>query len=116
MIAEFDWWLLIVGLVAGAGLAWLVLAESRRHDAEIDEAELASEAVWLAEAMADHGDPIAVETADRALRLHRAYLASMPPDEPDPEADDDRSHVSVDDDTLMEGDGPEAETPIGDIR
>jgi hypothetical protein len=116
MIAEFNWWLLIVGLVAGAGLVWLVLAESRRHDDEIEEAELASEAVWLAAAMADHGDPISVETADRALRLHRAYLASMPPDEPDPDADEGRDHRSAGHDTVMESDGSEAESPIGDVR
>ena len=35
--AEFNWWLLIVGLVIGAGLVWLVLADSRRREVDILE-------------------------------------------------------------------------------
>lgn len=94
MNAEFNWWLLIVGLVVGAGLVWLVLADSRRTDAEVDEAELADEAVWLAATMTDDGAPMDAGTAHRMLLLHRAYLAATPPDGPDepeptlPDSDD----------------------------
>jgi hypothetical protein len=31
MNAEFNVWLLIVGLVVGAGLVWLVIMDSRRR-------------------------------------------------------------------------------------
>ena len=31
MVAEFNWWLLIVGVVAGGVLTWLVLADTTRR-------------------------------------------------------------------------------------
>jgi hypothetical protein len=82
MIAEFNWWLLIVGLVVGAGLAWLVLTEMRRRDEEIAEAELAEESDWIATMAGGEGSPVSVETAERVLRLHRLYLGLLPPDDP----------------------------------
>lgn len=86
--AEFNWWLLIVGLVVGAGLVWLVLADSNRRESEIAEEELPMEAAWIAATMRDAGEPIAPEVTEQVLRLHRLYLASLPPDEPrDAEAD-----------------------------
>jgi hypothetical protein len=85
--AEFNWWLLIVGLVVGAGLVWLVLADSRRRESEIDEHEMAGEALWLAAAMTEEGYPMSAETAERLLRLHHTYLAALPPDDPDPESE-----------------------------
>ena len=86
--AEFNWWLLIVGLVVGAGLVWLVLADSNRRESEIAEEELPMEAAWIAATMRDAGEPIEPEMTEQVLRLHRLYLASLPPDEPrDAEAD-----------------------------
>jgi hypothetical protein len=82
MIAEFNWWLLIVGLVVGAGLAWLVLTELRRRDEEIADTELGEEAAWIAAVASEAGSPIGPETAERVLRLHRSYLGLMPPDDP----------------------------------
>jgi hypothetical protein len=32
---EFNWWLLILGLVIGAGLVWLVLADTRRRASDL---------------------------------------------------------------------------------
>lgn len=81
--AEFNWWLLIVGLVVGAGLVWLVLADSNRRESEIAEEELPMEAAWIAVTMRDAGQPIEPEVTEQVLRLHRLYLASLPPDEPD---------------------------------
>ena len=80
-MSEFNWWLLIAGLVIGAGLVWLILADSHRRDSEISEAELPAEAAWIAQTMEESGQPLDSETAERVLRLHRAYLASLPPDE-----------------------------------
>jgi hypothetical protein len=101
--AEFNWWLLIVGLVVGAGLVWLVVADSRRREADVSELEREGEARWIASTMSDAGRRLADADVLDVLRLHAAYLAASPPDEPegeDPErldvedapgaADDDR--------------------------
>jgi hypothetical protein len=88
-MSEFNWWLLIVGLVIGAGLVWLVLADSQRRESEISQAELPAEAAWIAATLADSGEDVDAETAERVLRLHRAYLASLPPDDVDAGRDDD---------------------------
>ena len=81
-MSEFSWWLLILGLVAGAGLVWLVLADSTRREAEVEERELPAEAAWIAESMAEQGRPIDTSDAEEVLRLHRSYLGVPPPDEP----------------------------------
>lgn len=87
MNAEFNYWLLIVGLVVGAGLVWLVLADSNRHEAEIADEELPLEATWISEALRDDGRVVDPPTVERVLRLHRAYLTAPPPDGPEPEAE-----------------------------
>jgi hypothetical protein len=89
MNAEFNWWLLIVGLVVGAALTWLVMADLTRRDADLDAAEQASEARWIATILTDSGRPIAPDRVDEVLRLHRDYLAAPPPDDPVVQADDD---------------------------
>ncbi|HEY7524765.1 MAG TPA: hypothetical protein VH720_14035 [Candidatus Limnocylindrales bacterium] len=80
-MAVFDWWLLIVGVLVGAGLVWLVLADSARREADVLEEELPVEAAWLSAALEDEGRHVDQPTAERLLRLHRVYLASLPPDE-----------------------------------
>jgi hypothetical protein len=74
MSAEFNWWLLIVGLVVGAGLTWLVVADARRREEDLAEADLAAETAWLEAAAADLGTPIDAATVEQVLRLHRSYL------------------------------------------
>ncbi|MDQ3128794.1 MAG: hypothetical protein M3Q66_10145 [Chloroflexota bacterium] len=81
MNAEFNWWLLIVGLVIGAGLVWLVLADSRRRDVDILEREREGEALWIADTLADAGRPVDAGDVLEVLRLHADYLAAGPPDE-----------------------------------
>ena len=80
MNTEFNVWLLIVGLVVGAGLVWLVVMDSRRRESEIDAVELPREAAWLSAVMTEDGDSVSPETAERLLLLHRAYLDAPPPD------------------------------------
>jgi hypothetical protein len=82
--AEFNWWLLIVGLVVGAALTWLVMADLTRRDADVDATETAGEARWIATILTDSGLPIAVERVEDVLRLHRDYLGAPPPDDPLP--------------------------------
>jgi len=77
MTAEFNWWLLIVGLVAGGALTWLVLADSNRREREIGEEELGAEAAWIARSL---GRGVDADTAEQVLRAHRRYLGFPPPD------------------------------------
>lgn len=83
MNAEFNWWLLIVGLVVGAGLVWLVVLDSRRRESDVEAVEMAREALWLSTVLDDEGMDVSPATAGRLLELHRAYLDSPPPDDPD---------------------------------
>ncbi len=76
--AEFNWWLLIVGLVVGAGIAWLVLAELRRSDEDVAPSELDAEAGWIAHRLADAARPLSVEAVEAVLRAHRDYLSLGP--------------------------------------
>ena len=82
MNAEFNVWLLIVGLVVGAGLVWLVIMDSRRRESEVDAVERPREAAWLAAVMTEDGYDVSPDAAERFLVLHRAYLDAPPPDEP----------------------------------
>jgi len=78
--AEFNVWLLIVGLVAGAGLVWLVIMDSRRRETEVDARERPREALWLSAVLGEEGYAVSPEAAERLLDLHRAYLEAPPPD------------------------------------
>jgi hypothetical protein len=79
--AEFNWWLLIVGLVVGAGLVWFVLMDARRREVDIDEQERPREALWLSRMLADEGHQVSPDVVERLLSLHRSYLEAPPPDE-----------------------------------
>ena len=81
MNAEFNVWLLIVGLVVGAGLVWLVVMDSRRREADVDATERPREAAWLSAVMREDGYDVSPEAAERLLELHLAYLEAPPPDE-----------------------------------
>jgi hypothetical protein len=83
----FNVWLLIVGLIIGAGLVWLVVMDSRRRESEVDDVERPREAAWLSVVMAEDGYDVSPEAAERILLLHRAYLGAPPPDEIDEDAE-----------------------------
>lgn len=83
MINEFGVWLLVVGLVVGAGLTWFVVADLRRRDEEVGELERAQEAMWVASVLRREGRSTDDETVERILALHRVYLESPPPDAQD---------------------------------
>jgi hypothetical protein len=109
--AEFNWWLLIVGLVVGAGIAWFVLMDSRRRDDDIDEQERPREALWLSRMLADEGHPVTPEVTERLLVLHAAYLDAPPPDDPEPApqppATAQRSELTDDDGISVERRAPD---------
>ena len=96
MNAEFNWWLLIVGLVVGGGLVWFVLLESRRREVDVEADERPREAAWLSAALADEGHDVTPEAVERLLVLHRSYLEAPPPDDP-PGAPVRRSELAGDD-------------------
>ncbi len=78
MGAEFNWWLLIVGVVVGGALTWLILADSNRRERDLDDRELPAEAAWISRLLGHRGaDP---DTVEEVLRAHRQYLEFPPPD------------------------------------
>ena len=85
MNAEFNWWLLIVGLVAGAGLVWLVIADWSRRDEDLSEDERQAESAWIAQVLSEQGERLDPGEAEHVLALHRAYLrqtGALEADEP----------------------------------
>jgi hypothetical protein len=78
MAAEFNWWLLFVGVVAGGALTWLVLADFARRDREISDDEVAAEAAWIARTL--DTPRLDEDLAEEVLRAHRRYLGFPPPD------------------------------------
>lgn len=113
MIAGFDWWLLLVGIVGGAGLAWLVIADFSRHDEEMAADERSMEVHWIAEALAATGRTIDDRTIEEVLGLHRAYLSAPAPGF-DP-AETEPATSGRRDATAVEGDGTERQPPVGDV-
>jgi hypothetical protein len=88
-MAEFQWWLLIVGLVAGGGLVAVIYMDSRRREVDVEEVELEAEAAWIAERLSATRAYLDRHTVEAVLRVHREYLSLPPPDrlvaEPDGE-------------------------------
>ena len=79
-MAEFQWWLLLVGLVAGGGLVAVVSMDGRRRDEDLDDLERGAEAAWIAERLASRDQAPDARTVESVLRIHREYLTLPPPD------------------------------------
>ena len=98
-MAEFQWWLLIVGLLAGGGLVAVVTMDGRRREEDIDELERRAEATWISGRVAGRRErSIDPRTVEAVLRAHREYLSLPPPDElvvrgPDEELDRDSDEM-----------------------
>jgi hypothetical protein len=88
-MAEFQWWLLLVGLVAGGGLVAVVLLDGNRREQDIEARELPAEAEWIASRLASTGRVLEVEDVEAVLREHREYKALPPPDLLEPIGDED---------------------------
>jgi hypothetical protein len=87
-MAEFQWWLLLVGLVAGGGLVAVVTMDGRRREEDLVGIERRAEATWIAERLTADAGFVEAETVEDVLRLHREYLGMPPPDEIVVEGDD----------------------------
>jgi hypothetical protein len=77
MNSEFNWWLLLVGIVVGAGLAWLVLADLGRSESSgeplDEETELQLEADWIAARFDERSRPADRDLLTETLELDRLY-------------------------------------------
>ena len=79
-MAEFQWWLLLVGLVAGGGLVAVVSMDGRRREEDLDDLERRAEAAWIAERLSSRDRQLDGRTVESVLRIHREYLSLPPPD------------------------------------
>ena len=73
-MAEFNLWLLILGIAAGAAVTWLVIGTIARSDDEIASSEAAAEADWIARTIEEHGGRAPLLLVEQILSLHRRYL------------------------------------------
>jgi hypothetical protein len=80
-MAEFQWWLLLVGLVAGGGLVAVVSMDGRRREEDLADLEREAEATWIAERVHGLDRDIDPRTVASILRIHREYLGLPPPDQ-----------------------------------
>ncbi len=88
LMAEFQWWLLFVGLVAGGGLVAIVSMDGRRREEDLSELEQRAEATWIADRLSSTGGGLDAGpdagpdpgTVASILRIHREYLSLPPPD------------------------------------
>ncbi|MEO5918196.1 MAG: hypothetical protein ABIQ17_01410 [Candidatus Limnocylindrales bacterium] len=85
-MAEFQWWLLLVGLVAGGGLVAVLYLDSARREADIDDEELPAEAAWIADRLRDRGHSVDTGVVERVLLDHQIYRGLPPPDRLVPDA------------------------------
>jgi hypothetical protein len=79
-MAEFQWWLLIVGVVAGGALVAVVTMDGRRREEDVAGLERRAETTWIASRLSRPERDIDPAIIDAVLRLHREYLALTPPD------------------------------------
>ena len=113
MNAEFQWWLLFVGLVIGALLVFLVMADFSRSIEEQSDAELVREAAWINGLLAPgdgRADPALIEDV---LRLNREWLAGPAP-QPE-ELESVEPALAGLDSAGVESDRPEGEAPEADL-
>jgi hypothetical protein len=79
-MAEFQWWLLLLGLVAGAGIVAVVYMDGARREQDLEDEELPAEASWISERLTSRGRPVDAGIVERILVEHRAYRLEPPPD------------------------------------
>jgi hypothetical protein len=96
---EFQWWLLLVGLVIGALLVFLVMVDFARSADEQAETEVGREAKWISGVLQPTDGHIDPALIGEILRLNREWLAGaaiadeagpiapVPPDPTTPDAE-----------------------------
>lgn len=119
-MAEFQWWLLLVGLVAGGGLVAIVSMDSRRREEDLADAERRAEATWIADRLYALDSALDPDTVAAVLRVHREYLGLPPPDrlviDGRPHTLDGRPIVDPAPPVDSDGDPDETADDVGDDR
>jgi hypothetical protein len=90
-MAEFNLWLLVLGIAAGAAVTWVVIGTIARNDDEVAAEEQAAEAEWIAGTIEQHGGRAPTQLVAQILTLHRRYLQGgtvIPVPGPEPEEDE----------------------------
>jgi hypothetical protein len=117
-MAEFNLWLLVLGIAAGAAVTWVVIGTIARNDDEVAAEEQAAEADWIARTIEEHGGRAPTQLVAQILGLHRRYLQGgvvIPVPEPESEPDEGDQPVEVEVETAatrpteLAGDAAEAE-------
>lgn len=85
---SFQWWLIILGIGVGIGLAWLVMGRLGRGEGDVPDAERSAEAAWISQSIASYGGLAPQVLVEEILDLHRQYLAG-PALEPEAEPSQD---------------------------
>ncbi len=80
-MAEFQWWLLLVGLVAGGGLVAVVMMDGARREEDVEAEERPAEAGWIVERLQASGRRADRDVVEAVLALHEQYRTAPPPDE-----------------------------------
>jgi hypothetical protein len=78
-MSEFQWWLLIVGLVIGGTVVGLLTANFSRDETDLDPDERDAEATFIAGHLRAAGHLIDAADAARVLEAHREYLGLPAP-------------------------------------
>jgi hypothetical protein len=105
-MAEFNLWLLVLGIAAGAAVTWVVIGTIARNDDEVAAEEQAAESEWIARTIEEHGGRAPTELVAQILGLHRRYLqggAVIPV--PGPEADEDTADAADEPAQVETGEG-----------
>lgn len=113
-MAEFNVWLLIVGIAVGALLTWLVVGTVARRDEDLAATERTLEAAWISRTIEEHGGRIPALLVDQVLDLHRRYLQGrvggpLEPEEAGEDAGDGAGDATADGVTEGTRDEPAAE-------
>ena len=77
---EIQWWLLIVGLVAGGAVVAVLTMSPRRTDDDLPPDERNAEATFIAAHLEATGENVDRATVARILETHREYLGLPAPD------------------------------------
>jgi hypothetical protein len=79
-MAEFQWWLLLLGLVAGGGLVAVVFLDESRREEDVAAQELPAEATWISHRLREEQATADAALVERVLLLDREYRRQPPPD------------------------------------
>ena len=71
---SFQWWLVIVGIAIGVGLAWIVMGRLARRDDDVSDEERRVEAAWISRSIASYGGVAPAPLVEEILEPHRHYL------------------------------------------